>query len=72
MDVTLEHGGLIPIEQRDPDEIRRGCGKLTAPADVQVYNPAFDVVPNELITGIITEKGILTPPFTDGIKELTS
>ncbi len=72
VDVTLEHGGLIPIEQRDPDEIRRGCGKLTAPADVQVYNPAFDVVPNELITGIITEKGILTPPFTDGIKELTS
>ena len=65
IDTELETGDLIPIEQRDPDEIRRGFGKLTAPADIAVYNPAFDVTPNELITGIITEKGIIYPPYKE-------
>ncbi|MBN2643616.1 MAG: S-methyl-5-thioribose-1-phosphate isomerase [Victivallales bacterium] len=70
VDITLEHGGLIPIEQRDGDEIRRGFGKLTAPEKVKVYNPAFDVTPHELISGIITERGILTPPFSHKLKEI--
>ena len=63
IDTELATGDLIPIENRDPDEVRRGFGRLTAPEDVEIYNPAFDVTPNELITGIITEKGILYPPF---------
>ena len=67
IDAALATGDLIPIEQRDPDEIRRGFGKLTAPADIKVYNPAFDVTPHELITGIITEKGIIYPPFDKAI-----
>jgi methylthioribose-1-phosphate isomerase len=70
IDPSLKTGDEIPIEQRDPDEIRRGFGKLTAPPDVNVYNPAFDVIPNELIAGIITEDGILRPPYKESIEKL--
>jgi methylthioribose-1-phosphate isomerase len=63
IDNSLVEGSFIPIEQRGGNEIRSGFGKLTAPEKVSVYNPAFDVTPNDLITGIITEKGILTPPY---------
>ncbi|MCK5676431.1 MAG: S-methyl-5-thioribose-1-phosphate isomerase, partial [Verrucomicrobia bacterium] len=56
IDVSLEHGGLIPIEQRDPAEVGAAAG-------VRVYNPAFDVTPNTLISGIITENGLHRPPF---------
>lgn len=56
IDRSLKHGGLIPIEQRDPAEVGAADG-------VRVYNPAFDVTPNELITGIITEDGLHRPPF---------
>lgn len=56
IDASLAHGGLIPIEQRDPAEVGAAEG-------VRVYNPAFDVTPNELITGIITENGLHHPPF---------
>ena len=69
IDISLKTGDEIPIEQRGADEIRNGFGKLTAPADVNVYNPAFDVTPHELITGIITESGILRPSYTKRIKE---
>lgn len=62
-DCTLDTGGDIPIEQRDPREITHGFGKQTAPGGVNVYNPAFDVTPHELIAGIITEKGLLHPPY---------
>ncbi len=63
IDMSLKSGDLIPIEERGADEIIRGMGKLTAPEGVNVYNPAFDVTPHELISGIVTEKGIITPPF---------
>ena len=63
IDASLEHGGLIPIEQRDPSEVRSFGQRATAPEDVRVYNPAFDVTPNELISGIITENGLHRPPF---------
>jgi methylthioribose-1-phosphate isomerase len=69
IDISLETGDKIPIEQRDADEIRCGFGRLTAPADINVYNPAFDVTPHELITGIITESGILRPAYTKTIKK---
>jgi methylthioribose-1-phosphate isomerase len=61
IDHSLPDGAGIPIEQREPDEVRRGFGKLTAPEDVEIYNPAFDVTPNDLITGFITENGIVSP-----------
>ncbi len=70
IDIDIKTGVEIPIEQRNPDEIRKGFGKLTAPKDINVYNPAFDVTPNELINGIITESGILYPPFGESIKNM--
>jgi len=66
-DLTLESGADIPIEYRDPDEVTCGFGARTAPADVDVYSPAFDVTPASLISGIITEYGILRAPYTECI-----
>jgi methylthioribose-1-phosphate isomerase len=68
VDVDLADGRGIPIEQRSADEVRQGFGTLTAPAQVKVWNPAFDVTPAELIAGIVTEKGILRPPFLESIR----
>ena len=62
-DLNISTGKDIPIEERDGDEVRMLCGKFTAPKDVKVYNPAFDVTPNELITAIVTEKGVLRKPY---------
>jgi len=66
-DMNLASGDDIPIEYRDPDEVTCGFGNRTAPEDVDVYTPAFDVTPAELIAGFITEHGILRPPFTESI-----
>ncbi|MFN5917581.1 MAG: S-methyl-5-thioribose-1-phosphate isomerase, partial [Planctomycetota bacterium] len=60
-DLSIVDGADIPIEQRKSEEITAAFGKRTAPADVQVYNPAFDVTPSELITAIVTEVGIIHP-----------
>jgi len=69
IDRSLSNGAQIPIEERDPDEIRRGFGRLTAPPNVQVFNPAFDVTPAENVSAIITEKGILRAPYERSIAE---
>ena len=61
IDFSLADGSAIPIEERDPDEIRFFGEKRTAPAEVAVYNPAFDITPKALISAIITEKGVFTP-----------
>jgi methylthioribose-1-phosphate isomerase len=58
IDGSLATGAQIPIEERDGDEVRHHGGVLRAPADVPVRNPAFDVTPAELITAIITERGV--------------
>ena len=60
----------VIIEQRKASEVTGMAGKKTAPADITVINPAFDMTPPELITGIITEAGIATPPFEESIKKL--
>ena len=60
-DQHVKAGKEIPIEQRDPREITHGLGKAIAPDGMQVYNPAFDVTPADLIAGIITEKGLIQP-----------
>ena len=72
IDISLADGSGIPIEQRDPEEVSNGFGRRTAPAEVKIYNPAFDVTPGSLISGIITERGILTPPFKDKIANLVN
>ncbi len=63
IDPTLASGALIPIEERDASEVRRVAGQPIAPEASPVHNPAFDVTPAALITAIITERGIFSPPF---------
>jgi methylthioribose-1-phosphate isomerase len=60
-DLSLQEGSQIPIEERMASEVTHGMGRQTAPDEVPVYNPAFDVTPAELIQGLITEKGIIQP-----------
>jgi methylthioribose-1-phosphate isomerase len=67
-DLSLSSGAGIPIEQRDPREITHGFGRPTAPEGIAVYNPAFDVTPHPLITGIITEKGLIQPVSEQAIR----
>jgi methylthioribose-1-phosphate isomerase len=69
-DLSLPTGDAIPIEQRDPAEITSGFGKQTAPSGIKVYNPAFDVTPAQLITGLITERGIIRPVAESRIREV--
>jgi methylthioribose-1-phosphate isomerase len=54
-------GSCIPIEQRDDAEVRAGFGRTTAPEGIPCHNPAFDVTPASLVTGIITERGLVQP-----------
>jgi methylthioribose-1-phosphate isomerase len=70
IDMTLASGDLIPIEERRPEEVTEGFGKRTAPYGVNVYNPAFDVTPHRYLSGIITEKGLIRPPFDMGLQEV--
>lgn len=70
IDLETKTGADIEIELRDAEEIRNGFGRRTAPKEVKVYNPAFDVTPASYIKAIITEKGIIKAPFEKGIKEL--
>ncbi|MFD0672996.1 S-methyl-5-thioribose-1-phosphate isomerase [Cohnella sp. GCM10027633] len=70
IDLSTPTGDDIPIEERHPDEVSHGFGKRTAPEGVAIYNPAFDVTPSELVTAIITEKGIVRAPYSDSLKRL--
>lgn len=69
-DMSIIDGKEIPIEQRQDTEITEGFGKRTAPQNARVYNPAFDVTPAELITGIITERGIIQPVDQSNIAKM--
>ncbi len=60
----------VVIEQRKGTEVTGVAGRKTAPDDINVINPAFDMTPPELITGIITEAGVANPPFEESIKKL--
>ena len=68
-DLSLADGSGIPIEQRDSKEVTCGFGTRTAPENTIVYNPAFDVTPAELISAIITERGIIQTPTTQAVRE---
>jgi methylthioribose-1-phosphate isomerase len=70
IDFALRDGSGIHIEERSADEIRRVGATSTAPANVAVYNPAFDVTPGRLIAGIVTEYGIARPPYDESIPDL--
>jgi len=61
----------IPIEFRKPEEVRTVLGKVRiAPKEIAVLNPAFDITPPDLISGIITEKGVAYPPFEESLREV--
>ena len=68
-DPELADGSQIPIEERDPREITHGFGRRTAPEGVGVYNPAFDVTPARLVTGIVTEVGLIEAPTTAKVED---
>ncbi|OIK13248.1 S-methyl-5-thioribose-1-phosphate isomerase [Bacillus sp. MUM 116] len=70
IDLETNTGADIPIEERDASEITEGFGKRTAPEGVKVFNPAFDVTPNEFVTAIITEKGIITGNYEGELPKL--
>ena len=65
-DLTSKVGDVV-IEERNKNELMKMGNKLLAPKGIKIFNPAFDVTPPELITGIITEKGILKPPYKESI-----
>jgi methylthioribose-1-phosphate isomerase len=67
-DFTRAEGGQIPVEERDPEEVTRLYGQEVAPSDAPALNQAFDVTPNELISGLITEAGIAKPPYASSLK----
>jgi len=68
VDFALPNGDTIPIEQRDPAEVTSFSGQPIAPAGVHAAHPAFDITPHELITAIITERGVVYPPFEENLR----
>jgi methylthioribose-1-phosphate isomerase len=72
IDTAIADGNTIPIEERDPAEVIGFRGMRWAPEGVSVFNPAFDVTPAALITGLITEKGVIGRPDASKIRKLFS
>jgi len=70
IDMSIKSGSEIPIEERSHEEVATCGGKRIVPNNVNIYNPAFDVTDNELVTAIITEKGIIYPPYEENLKKL--
>ncbi len=72
IDITLTNGDQIPIEERDQQEVLGISyqGQQVAPDGASARNPAFDVTPNRLISAIITEKGVIYPPYTKNIAQI--
>lgn len=69
LDLKTTEGNDIPVEERSGDEIRQYRGVNFTVPEVDVFNPAFDITPQQLITGIITEKGVLKPPYTETLNK---
>jgi methylthioribose-1-phosphate isomerase len=67
IDLSIEQGEEIPIEERDSAEVTKIGSKEIAPAKIEVYNPAFDITPNHLISGFITDKGIIHPEYSKSL-----
>lgn len=72
LDLSIPDGSGIPIEERDPDEVRKIQGIAVTPVNVEVANPAFDVTPNRYVDAIITERGVARPPFEVSLKQLAA
>jgi len=72
VDLAIPDASGIPIEERDPEEVRRIRGVLVAPAGVPVFNPAFDRTPPELISAIVTDRGVAMPPFGEALAAMAT
>ncbi len=70
IDLSLKSGEEIPIEERNPDEVTHCGGCRIAPEGIKVKNPAFDVTDHELVTAIITEKGVIRPPYEENLRKI--
>ena len=70
LDLNLADGGRIPIEERGAGEVAEISGRRLAPADIDVFSPAFDVTPAELVTAIITDRGVCRPPYRESLSRL--
>jgi methylthioribose-1-phosphate isomerase len=70
IDFTIRNGDQIPIEERDPDEVKWIGDVCLSPSRIEVRNPAFDVTPAQFITAIITEQGIARPPYQMNLQDL--
>ena len=69
IDLVLANGDLIPIEERPADEVTSLFGQQVAPTGITARNPAFDVTPHRYVTGIVTEVGIIYPPFVKNLRD---
>ena len=67
IDMAIPDGSHIPVEQRDGGEVLGFGGVRTGPLGARTWNPAFDVTPHQLLSGIITEGGVMRPPFAAGL-----
>ncbi len=70
LDLSIPDGSHIPIEERDPEEVRQIQGVRVTSEQVRVANPAFDVTPHRYVGAIITERGIARPPYEESLKRL--
>jgi methylthioribose-1-phosphate isomerase len=70
IDLRIKNGGLIPVEDRDPQEITRFGKREIGPPRVKALNPAFDITPSRYVAAIITEKGVIPPPYRSKIKDI--
>ena len=68
IDLNCPSGGEIPIEQRNSREVSHIFGRPVTPRGVRILNPAFDITCHDLVSAIITEKGVITPPFQQNIR----
>ena len=71
IDLSISSGADIPIEQRSPEEVTSPRGMRVAPEGIDALNPAFDVTPNALISAIVTDRGVATPPFVESLRRLS-
>ncbi|MEW5872556.1 MAG: S-methyl-5-thioribose-1-phosphate isomerase [Chloroflexota bacterium] len=74
IDLSLAHGGLIPIEERDASEVLniQANGQPVSPQGAKARNPAFDVTPHRLLTAIVTENGVVYPPFEENLRKVVA
>jgi len=70
IDPETKNGDMIPVEERDQEEIYQIGRQKIGPSGVRTINPVFDITPGKYVTAIITEKGVIRPPYRKGIKAL--